>query len=91
MYYKCYKKYFENVSRRNYTMKSPRNRKVLVLIGILTVIGIVLSSIVFEVKPLASENPQTMEERTLFDDSIFESEVSSEVSKKLPTSAQAVL
>ena len=71
-------------------MKSPRNRKVLVLIGILTVIGIVLSSIVFEVKPLASENPQTMEERTLFDDSIFESEVSSEVSKKLPTSAQAV-
>ncbi|MBO4887994.1 MAG: cell wall hydrolase [Firmicutes bacterium] len=71
-------------------MKSSRNRKVLLVIGVLTAIGIVLSSIVFEVKPLASEYPQTLEERTLFDESIFESEGSSEVSRKLPTSAQAV-
>ena len=71
-------------------MKSSRNRKVLLVIGVLTAIGIVLSSIVFEVKPLASEHPQTLEERTLFDESIFESEGSSEVSRKLPTSAQAV-
>ena len=70
-------------------MKLRRYRKMLVLIGLLTVAGIVLSSIVFEVKPMASENPQTMEERALFDESNFESEVSSEVSRKIPTSAMA--
>lgn len=52
-------------------MLSPKNHLPLMVIGVLAAISIVLSSMIFKVEPMASENSLTMEERKLIDDSVF--------------------
>jgi len=53
-------------------MASPKTRLPLILVGILSVASIILSSMIFNLKPMASENADLREERILPEESVLE-------------------
>ncbi len=68
-------------------MLSPKNHLPLAVIGVLAAISIVISSLLFKVEPMASENVNSLEGE-LIDDSVFEGS-DSEEDEVIPQSARA--
>ena len=69
-------------------MLSPKNHLPLAVIGVLAAISIVISSLLFKVEPMASENVNSLEGE-LIDDSVFEGSDSEEDSSAVPQGARA--